>query len=189
MNENLEFLKTGTTIVSWIGKDFIVMGSDKRVSAGYSFMGEMPKIKKLNENIMLAMAGTVGDCQEIHNFLKNKIEEFEEEFSEGYYVDEALRLIINILRNNPSRIGFILSGRCRNGELKSYSLDPAGGFVERVICALGSGRSFAISSLEKDYSNKDDLKKATKKIKKAIQIASKLDLASGNGFSIEYLKF
>ena len=182
-------MNSGTTIVAYVGKNYIVIGSDKRISAGYSYMGNMSKIEKINKNIYLAFAGSVGDCQNLKNFLKRNVKIFEEDICEEYFVDEILVLIINYLRSSINYVGLILCGKTRDGKLKSYSLDAIGGYVNREVCALGSGRNFAISILEKNYDVNKKLEEAKKIVKNSIEMSSKLDLASGDGICIEVLKF
>ena len=67
----VESLKTGTTIVGLRTNDFVVLASDKQSTFGYSVDSyEVQKIHPITNNLVLAIAGSVGDALQVIRVLK-----------------------------------------------------------------------------------------------------------------------
>ena len=64
-------LKTGTTTLGLVCKDGLVLAADKRATAGYMIAAKkVDKIIKINEDIVVTIAGTVSDVQLVTKLIR-----------------------------------------------------------------------------------------------------------------------
>ena len=148
-----EKLKTGTTIVGVVGKDCIVLGADKRVTlAGRLVVDKrFNKILQVNENIVVAMAGTVSDAQLLTKYLRanlklnelrrNKKNDIKE------YVDSAW--IVSIIRGIIISIVIFFSAAFVSGFFRS----PDSIFLIQLISIIPLIRGFINPSSVKFQKN------------------------------------
>ena len=184
----MEILKTGTTVIALKKNDFLILGADRKVTAGYRIEGQSLKIEKISKNIFLLTAGVVGHCQIIVDILKRELKKIEkDEITGDYYVEEILVLLRNILIHNPLYVGLILSGVKKDKSFSIYSLDPSGGYVETNKISIGSGSSYALGVLDQRYEKIKNYEEGIQTIKDALFSSITRDIASGIGIDIYVL--
>ena len=73
MDEDLKknILATGTSLVGIVCKDGVVMASDKKVTMGGQLVADknFQKTHKINDYLIMSMAGTVSDAQVNHKLI------------------------------------------------------------------------------------------------------------------------
>ncbi len=181
-------IKMGTTTVSLVGKNFVVLGADKKSTLGYLVDSKVAKkIHKLDDHIAITIAGSVGDAQAIIRLLRAQFKLYKIERG-PITVKAAATLLSNILHQNkffPYYNQFIIGGVDRNGP-QIYSLDPIGGVEGRdKFYSTGSGSPFAYGVLEAGYKETLSEKEAIELVKKAVKAAIERDIGSGgSGISI-----
>lgn len=175
-------LKTGTTTVSLVGKDFVVLGADKKSTLGFMVDSKVArKIYPLDTHIALTIAGSVGDALSIVRLLKAHLKLYRLEHG-PITVRAAVTLLSNILHGSryfPYFNQFILAGYDARGP-QIYSVDPLGGVDEKdKFYATGSGSPFAYGVLEAEYRENISQKEAISLVYKAIKSAIERDIGSG----------
>lgn len=169
-------LKTGTTTVGIIGKDFVLLAADQQATMGYmSADDDAQKIYKITERISLTISGAVGDSLAVIRFLRSQANLYEIERATNMTPKAATTLLSNVLNNNryyPFIFAPIVGGVNNQPEL--FELTPYGCVSPKTKYAVtGSGTTFAVSVLDNDY-------KANMKEEEAISLAVKAVMTSKN---------
>ncbi len=180
-------LETGTTTVGLTTEDGVVLAADRRASMGRLTASKYAKkIYKLDDNLGLTIAGSVGDAQKIVRIMRAQLKLHRLETKE-LSVKGAGTLLSNILHGNkmmPFMNQFILGGVDDNGGVL-YDLDPAGGLMaHEYFTATGSGSQMAYGVLEDNYEEEMGHKDGIELAKRAVQSAMERDTASGNGIMV-----
>lgn len=186
-NDKVEEFETGTTTVGLTTEDGVVLAADKRASMGRLTASKYAqKIYRIDDNLGLTIAGSVGDAQRIVRIMRSQLKLHRLETKE-LSVRGAGTLLSNILHSNkmmPYMNQFILGG-LEDGEGKLFDLDPAGGLMEHdYFTATGSGSQMAYGVLEDSYEEGLDHEEGIEIIKKAVTSAMERDTASGNGIMV-----
>jgi len=190
MKKEMEEFETGTTTIGLTTEDGVILAADKRAALGGRLVSNKhaKKIYRLDDNLGLTIAGSVGDAQKIVRIMKSQLKLHKLETKE-LSVKGAGTLLSNILHGNkmmPFMNQFILGGLKENGEGVLYSLDPAGGLMPHGegFTATGSGSQMAFGVLEDNYEDDLDHGEGRKIASRAVQAAMERDTASGNGIMV-----
>lgn len=188
----LETYKTGTTTVAILAKDSIVLAADMQATMGnLQSNTEMTKIYKINDQLAVTIAGSVGDALVLVRFLKVQASLFDLEHKTPMTPKACATLLSNILNANkmiPYVTQFILAGSV--GGLALYNIDIAGGIVEeKDFSYSGSGSELALSVLDSHYKKGLTTEDAVKLAKDAITSAKKRDIyTGGQGIKVVIVK-
>ncbi len=187
MEQNFDNIKKGTTTVGLVGKDGVVLASDMRASMGYFIANrEVEKIHRLDEHVGMTIAGSVGDAQALVRYMQAELKLFRLQNNLPMPVKGVSTLLSNILfqqKYYPFMVQLLVAGfDDRGGSI--YNLDPIGGVTTERCTSTGSGSPTALGYLESVY--KDDLKieELLPMAVKAIAIAMKRDIATGDGIAL-----
>ena len=184
----MEEFETGTTTLGLTTDEGVIMAADKRAALGGRLVSNKhaKKIYKLDGNIGLTIAGSVGDAQKIVRLMRSQLNLKKLETKE-LSVRGAGTLLSNILHGNkmmPFMNQFVLGGVDENGGVL-YDLDPAGGLMSHdTFTATGSGSQMAYGVLEDNYERGLDHEEGSKLAVRAVQAAMERDTASGNGIMV-----
>ncbi|MFB6180916.1 MAG: archaeal proteasome endopeptidase complex subunit beta [Candidatus Nanohalobium sp.] len=187
--KDMEEFETGTTTIGLTTDEGVIMAADKRAALGGRLVSNKhaKKIYKIDDNLGLTIAGSVGDAQKIVRVMKSQLKLHRLETKE-LSVKGAGTLLSNILHGNkmmPFMNQFILGGVEEDGEGILYSLDPAGGLMpHREYTATGSGSQMAFGVLEDNYEEDLDHEEGRKVASRAVQAAMERDTSSGNGIMV-----
>ena len=132
---NKNILKSNTSLVGLVCKDGIVMGADRRVTAGILVMNkDYTKIMKVNPFIAVAYTGGVADAQLTNKILAAEIRLHELKTKTRVTIKEAANLLSMLTYRNirtPSMImnivGTLMAGVNEDGNSELYTIEPAGG--------------------------------------------------------------
>jgi len=184
----MDEFKTGTTTLGLTTDEGVILAADKRASLGGRLVSNKhaQKVFKLDDNIGLTIAGSVGDAQRIVRIMRSQLKLHKLETKE-LSLKGAGTLLSNILHNNkmmPFMNQFLMGG-VEDGEGTVYSLDPAGGLMGHPdYTATGSGSQMAFGVLEDQYEDGIDHEKGKEVAIQAIKSAIERDTATGNGIMV-----
>jgi len=175
-------LKSGTTIVGLKTNDFVIVASDQQSTLGHIVGDEdAKKVFSVTKNIVLGLAGSLGDAAQMIRILKMQASLYENERNKKMNVKALTTLAANIFNANryyPYEAFFIVGGVVNNPEL--YSIDPIGGVSPiRNYTATGSGMTFAMGVLDNKYKENLSKNDAINLIVDAIKGSKKRDVFSG----------
>jgi proteasome beta subunit len=196
MNEELKtaMLKSHTSLVGIVCKDGIVLGADKRSTAGTIVMDKHSmKINKVNEFILTAYTGVVADLQLTNKVLAAELRLKELRTKARTSVKEAANLLAMMTYRNirtpsmvPSIVGTLLAGVNEDGSTELYTVEPAGGIkkVEDFDANFSSGMPYIIGLLERQYKKDIAVKEGIELAKESLKSSTQRDVGSGNGIDI-----
>ncbi|HZY70841.1 MAG TPA: archaeal proteasome endopeptidase complex subunit beta [Thermoplasmata archaeon] len=184
INENL--LK-GTTTVGLVCKDGVVLGTERRATAGNMIANKQTqKLFKIDNNMGVTIAGYVGDAQVLTRYLRAEVALYRLRRNAPLTAEGASTLLANILNGNrmfPYLAWLILGGVDPKGG-HIFSVDPAGGSIEDKFVSVGSGSPFAYGVLEEGYTRDMSVSDGVDLTLRALTVAMKRDSASGDGYLI-----
>ena len=187
-----EMMKTGTTTLTILCKDGVVIGADRRMTSGYMIAHKkFTKIIQINDDMALTIAGMVSDAQLLTKIIKAQLRLDSIRRNKKPTVKEAANIIGSLVYNNIRKfnpflsiVGFLLGGRDESGS-HIYEIGVDGSVTEYddYVCD-GSGSVFAIGLLESNYTKDISVDEGVKLAVKALNSALQRDTASGSGYDV-----
>ena len=185
-------MKTGTTTVGIVCKDGVILGADKRTTAGHLVANKKTdKVVEVTEDIWVTTAGGASDCQLLVKLAQAELRLKKMRVHRKATVEEAAHLMARMVYNNlrkPSMVPgishFLLGGKDEKGH---YVYDIfADGTLTLIddFVGSGSGSIFAYGVLETLYNPEMTTEQGTTLVVKAINAAMQRDIYSGNGLDI-----
>lgn len=182
-------LKTGTTTVGIVTKDAIILGADKRATAGGMVADKnVTKVLPINPRMIVTIAGVVSDIQLLVKYIRAELKLKDLKTGTLSSVKEAANLLSSFnysgLRGQGSIAEFLLAGVDQSGtHLYQVTFDGAVMPVDEYE-VTGSGTPFALAVIESAYKPGLSEAEGIALAKKGIQAAIERDTASGNGYDI-----
>lgn len=187
-----KLLKSGTTTVGIVTKEGVILGTDKRATAGYLVVDKKAqKLYKLTDNVGLTIAGSVSDAQKIISLAQAEIKYQSMRILRPLSVGEIAHFLSNIVYQKirefspvESVAHFIVAGKDNTG-FYLFDIFPDGS-VTKIddFVSSGSGSVFAYGVLEANYNKDLSIEEGKKLVIKAINAALQRDIASGNGIEL-----
>jgi proteasome beta subunit len=200
MNQDIQnniqnsMLKSNTSIVGIICKDGIVMGGDRRATAGTFIANKNePKIVKVNDYLTLSWTGGVSDAQLTQKVVAAELRLKELKTKSRPSISEAANLIAMMLYRNirspsmiPSIVGTLVAGFNEDGTTELYSIWPAGDIVkvQEYDANICSGMPYILGLLERQYKKDLSIKEGIELAKECIKASTQRDSGSGNGIDV-----
>ncbi|MEK6844231.1 MAG: hypothetical protein AABX83_02275 [Nanoarchaeota archaeon] len=196
MNEEIQknMLMSSTSLVGIVCKDGVVLGADRRVTAGSLIMGKnYKKILRVNDYLIAAYTGGVADAQLTNKILAAELKLRELRTKETSSVKEAAHLLSMVTYRNirtPSMImnivGTLIAGVDKDGKFYLYTIEPAGGAyeVEDYDANFSSGMPYILGVLEGEYTKEINVEKGIELVRKCLKSSTQRDVGSGNGIDI-----
>tara|TARA_Y100000310_G_scaffold229043_1_gene231407 strand:- start:72 stop:713 length:642 start_codon:yes stop_codon:yes gene_type:complete len=187
-----EQLKTGTTTVGLVGKDYIILAADKRATAGFLIADKRAKkIYKITDNIAATMAGTVSDAQLLLKYAESELRLKKIRTGTECTVKEAANLLARLVYSNirkmsmiPGISHFVLGGKDNSG-FYLYDIYADGSITEiDDYISSGSGSVMAYGVLETLFKKDINIDEGIKLVVKCVNAAIQRDSASGNGIDV-----
>ncbi|MEM7815966.1 MAG: archaeal proteasome endopeptidase complex subunit beta, partial [Candidatus Aenigmatarchaeota archaeon] len=180
--EKMEKLKTGTTTVGVVCNGAVVLGAERKATMGYLVASKaVHKIIPVDEHIAITIAGLVGDAQALERYIKAELRLYRLHEERRIPVKAAAYLVANILyarRFYPYYVQLLMGGYDENPEM--YSMGADGSVIEeKEYFSTGSGSPMALGVLEDGYRKGMPVEEAKKLVARAINAATKRDIASG----------
>lgn len=192
MLDQNQMLKTGTTTVGVKYKGGVVLGADKRATAGNMIVDKKTvKVVPITDKIAVTTAGSVSEIQMLVKVVRAELKLKSLRGKREPTVNEAANLLAGMLYNSirqpsmlPSPAHFLVGGYDSTGTYL-FDLWPDGSITEvGEFVSSGSGSVFALGVLEADWTEDLDEDAATKLVESAIMSSLKRDSASGNGMDL-----
>ncbi len=189
---NKDVMKTGTTTVGIVCKDGVILGADRRASAGYMVADKKAqKVIKINDEMALTIAGLVSDAQLLSKIIRAQLKLLEVRKSKKSTVKQAANLLAGLVYNNIRRmsmvqsiVGFLLAGKDDKGfHLYNIGIDGSLSEMEDYVCD-GSGMMFATGVLEANYKKNMSIDEGVKLAVQTLNVAIHRDIENGNGIDI-----
>ena len=187
-------LKSNTSIVGIVCKDGIVLGADRRGTAGTIVMEKnVVKIQKVNNYIAAAYTGGVADLQLSHKVLAAELRLKELRARSRPTVKEAASLLAMMGYKNirtptmiPNIVGTLIAGVDENNKSELYTIEPAGGIrkVDDYDANFSSGMPYILGLLERQYKKDLTVKEAVELTKECLKSSTQRDVGSGNGIDV-----
>ncbi|NJE42622.1 archaeal proteasome endopeptidase complex subunit beta [Thermococcus sp. GR6] len=176
----------GTTTVGIVCKDGVVLAADRRASLGNMVLSkEVTKVFQIDDHLALAGAGSVGDILSLVRLLRAEVRLYRAKVGREISVKALATLTSNILHGSrfmPYFGWFLIAGYDEKPAL--YSLDMAGGVTEDKFTSAGSGMELAFAVLEDGYKDDINVEEGVKLALKAIKIATRRDVFTGDGITL-----
>ena len=187
--------KTGTTIVGIRCKDGMIMGADRRVTAGGMIVvkKDFQKVMRINDYLLMAVAGNAADAKMLAKVAAAELKLKELKTRSRPTIKEAANLIAMMSFKNirtpsmiPSIVGSIVGGFNEDGTTELFTLEPAGGIdeVTDYDANFGSGMAFVLGYLERTYKKDLSIKEGVNLAVEALKSSTQRDTASGNGIDV-----
>ena len=163
MNEeiNKSILKSSTSLVGIVCKDGVVLGADRRVTAGTLVVDKnFQKILEINDYIIAAFTGGVADAQLTRKMLAAELRLKELKTKTRPTIKEAAHLLSMLTYRSirtptmmPNIVGTLIAGVDENGKVELYTIEPAGAVyqVKEYDANFSSGMPYILGLLERQY--------------------------------------
>ncbi len=196
MNTDLSsnMMKSGTSLVGIVCKDGIVMGADRRSTAGTIVMNKASeKIRKVTEYAVASYTGGVADIQLTNKVLGAELRLKELKTKVRPTMKEAANLLAMLTYKNirapamiPSIVGSLLAGINGDGTFELYTIEPAGGVVrvDDYDANFSSGMPYILGLLERYWRPDLTVKEAVTLAEDALKSSTQRDVGSGNGIDV-----
>ncbi|KAI4469360.1 proteasome subunit alpha/beta [Holotrichia oblita] len=144
------YADNGGSVVAIAGDDFVIIGADTRLSAGFSiYTREQNKLFRLTDNTVLGCAGCWCDTLTLTRILKARMQMYEQEHNKTMSTTAAAQMLSTMLyykRFFPYYISNILVGLDTEGKGCVYSYDPIG-HCERASYRAGGSAGALLQPL------------------------------------------
>jgi len=176
----------GTTTVGVKLREYVVLGADRRATAGYYVAHKRTrKIIKVTDYMAMTTAGLVADAQMLAEWLKTQAFYYELKTGTRMPVSVAANLLSTFMfsaRLFPFIAQLVLGGYDEKPRL--YNIDLYGMVTEEKYIATGSGSVTAIGIVEDEYSEDMKVEDAVELVRRAILASIRRDAFTGNGIDI-----
>ncbi len=199
MDEDLKkhIRKTGTTTIGVVCKEGIVLAADKRGTFGgndgvsYIAGGEEEKIQKVNDRVIVTIAGVASDLQKVIKLTRAELKLKELKSKQLPTIKESANLFSTIVYQNirqfspiPGITHFLLAGYDEE-QCGLYNIFPDG-YVQEIksYSATGSGMIQCNPILDSEFKEGMTLQEGMALAMKCISAAMKRDPGTGAGIDI-----
>ena len=149
------FVSFNQCCVAIAGKDFVIAGTDMRVSRGYSILDRHhSKTVQLTSNCILTSAGMVADVEALHKNLIFRIRMYQRTEKKEPTVASVAQLLSTTLysrRFMPYYAFNLLCGLDKDGKGIVYGYDAVGSYGSEGYGAQGSGNSMGMTVLDNQF--------------------------------------
>jgi len=187
------YADNGGSIVAIAGDDFVIIGADTRLSAGFSiYTREQNKLFSLSDNTVLGCAGCWCDTLTLTRILNARMQMYQQEHNKTMTTTACAQMLSTMLyykRFFPYYISNILVGLDNEGKGCVYSYDPIGHCEKATYRAGGSSGALLQPLLDnqiglKNMLNVKDVKltleRAISVMKDAFISAAERDIYTGD---------
>lgn len=187
-------LKSNTSLVGIVCKDGIVLGADRRVTAGTLVMDKAyVKIMNVNDRVLVAYTGGVADAQLTNKLIAAEMRLKELKTKSPATIKETAHLLSMMIYKGirspsmiPSIVGTLIAGVDEDGTIELYTIEPAGGVykVKEYDANFSSGMPYILGLLERQYKKDLTVKEGVELAKECLKSSTQRDVGSGNGIDV-----
>ena len=187
-------LKTGTTILGIVCKNGVVMASDRQITLGEMMVSrkDFSKTNKINDYLLVSWAGQVSDAQRLSKLIAAELKLKELRSKSRPSVKQAANLTGSITFSQvrqpsmiPSIVSTFVGGFNEDGSTELFRIGADGSIIEiNDYECTGSGMTFVIGLLERQYKKDMDIKEGVVLAVEAIKSSTQRDTGSGYGIDV-----
>lgn len=188
-----KILQTGTTVIGVATNDVVVIGADKRVTLGGTFIAhkKFDKVSLITDKIVVATAGNVSDVQLLLKITQAELKLKKLRAKAEPTVKSAANLFATLTYENIRKLSpiiaitaFLVGGNDIKGNWL-YEIGVDGSITEhKDFVSVGSGSVIAYGVLESNYRKNMKRDEAIQLVIKALNAAMQRDTATGSGLDI-----
>ena len=187
MNTELEktLVKSGTSLVAIVCKDGVVMGADKRSTAGgIVFTKNAKKIIRISDYLLVSGTGLASDIDLTQKVLSAELKLKELKTKSRPTIKEAANLLAMMIyraSRSPSMIqsivGTLAAGFDEDGKCSVYT-------IEDYDANFSSGMPYILGLLERQWKPTLTVKEAVELAVESLKASTQRDTGSGNGIDV-----
>lgn len=187
-------MKSNTSLVGIVCKDGIVMGADRRSTAGSIIMSKKSKkVVPVNDYIVVAGTGVASDIDLSQRVFSAELRLKELKTKSRATVKEAANLFGMMTYRNirspsmiPSIVGMLVGGLNEDGTTELFTVEPAGGVypVTDYDANFSSGMPYILGLLERQWKKDITIQQGVELAVEALKSSTQRDSASGNGIDV-----
>jgi len=187
-------LNTGTTILSIVCKDGVVMASDRQVTLGHSLVSDkkFSKTNQINDYLVISWAGQVSGAQRRSKLIAAELKLKELKSRIRPNIKQAANLVASISYANirqpsmvPDIVSTMIGGFNEGNPSEIYTIGPDGSIIQiKDYFATGSGMTYVLGLLERQYKENMTLKEGIELAKEALKASTQRDVYSGFGIDV-----
>lgn len=187
-------LKSNTSLVGIVCKDGVVLGADKRSTAGTIVMNKSSdKIHKVNDYIATSYTGGVADIQLTNKLIAAELRLKELKTKSRPSVKESANLLGMMVYRNirtpsmvPSIVGTLIAGVNEDGSTELFTVEPAGSVtqVKDFDANFSSGMPYILGLLERQWKPEMTVAQGVELAMEALKSSTQRDVGSGNGIDV-----
>ena len=191
---NKNILKSSTSLVSLICKDGIIMGADRRVTAGNVIMSKKEqKVQQLNDYLVLSWTGGAADAALSQKIITAELKLKELKTKARPSIKESANFIGMMFYRNirapsmiPHMVGALVGGVNEDGSTELFTIEPAGGVypVTDFDANFSSGMPYILGLLERQWKPGMTIQQGVDLALEALKSSTQRDSGSGNGIDI-----
>ncbi|CAG9764666.1 unnamed protein product [Ceutorhynchus assimilis] len=155
------YADNGGSVVAIAGDDFVIIGADTRLSAGFSiYTREQNKLFPLSSTTVLGCSGCWCDTLTLTRILKSRMQMYQQEHNKTMSTTACAQMLSTMLyykRFFPYYISNVLVGLDNDGKGVVYSYDPIGHCEKRTHRAGGSAGALLQPLLDNQIGKKNML--------------------------------
>ena len=188
------FVKSNTSLVGLVCKEGIVLGADRRATAGNLIVTkDFKKIVKINDYIAASFTGGVSDAQLTIKIIAAELRLKELKTKVRPTAKEAANLLALMIYRNirtptmiPNIVGTLIAGVDEDGSTYLYTIEPSGSIsdVKDYDANFSSGMPFILGLLERQFKKDITIKEGIELAKECIKSSTQRDVGSGNGIDV-----
>lgn len=189
-----KMLKSNTSLVGIVCKDGVVLGADRRVTAGTLVMDKSyAKIMNVNDRVLVAYTGGVADAQLVNKLIAAEMRLKQLKTRDTPTIKETAHLLSMMVYRNirtpsmiPAIVGTLIGGVDEDGNVELYTIEPAGGVykVKEYDANFSSGMPYILGLLERQYNKELSVKEGIDLAKECLKSSTQRDVGSGNGIDV-----
>lgn len=187
-------LKSNTSLVGIVCKDGVVLGADRRSTAGSIVLNKSSKkIRKINEYLAASFTGGVADIQLTMKVVAAELRLQELKTRTRPTVKASAHLLAMLTYRGirtpsmiPSIVGSLIAGVDEDGKTSLFTIEPAGGVqeVDDYDANFSSGMPYILGLLERQYKKDLTIKEGIELASECIKASTQRDVGSGNGIDV-----
>lgn len=188
----VEKVKTGTTCIGILCKDGVVIGADRRTTAGFIASDRSTKVYELSKHIVSTTAGHAADNQRTMRWMQGELKLIELKNERNPLVKEAMMMINQaqyaMVRQMGSIVSVILGGYDSKNGFQLYNLSPDGTILSHDgYVTDGSGSIYVKGVLDTFYKSDITVKEGLDLVEKGFRASFKNDNMSGGGYIVKVI--
>lgn len=196
MNEEISknMLKSGTSLVGIVCKDGVIIGSDRRSTAGGIVLNKNSRKSVLiNDFLIYAATGGVADIKMTKKIIEAELRLKQLKEKSRPSVEEAANMagmfIYKSIRSPsmiPHMVGALIGGFNEDGTTELYTIEPAGSVVqvENFDANFSSGMPYILGLLERQWKPNLTIDEGVQLAIESLKSSTQRDTASGNGIDV-----